>query len=116
MLFAELCPRRLLILQIGLDGFRMLQNESDGPVYLRQRADRRIRLQDRFRRISAAEVVDQDVEADTRAGYVVSAVATLDVWATRQIGHSGDSYSDFRVPYFRPVRPNLTSLRLPRLQ
>lgn len=45
----------------------MLQNEGDRSIHVRQGADRRIRLQNRFRRLVAPKIVNQNVEADASA-------------------------------------------------
>jgi len=47
----------------------MLQDESDSAIHLGQRANGRIRLENPFWRFAPSKVVNQDFEADARAGY-----------------------------------------------
>ena len=68
---------------------RIIQDESDCPVDLSQRANGGIGLQNRLRCLPAAEVVDEYIETDPRAGdVVVASVTEFDVLVARQSGHA----------------------------
>src|ERR1017187_9993079 len=78
----------------------MLQNKSDSPVYFCQRANGKIRLEYRFRRFPTAIGVDENVEADARADYVVVApIADLHIFVRWQTGHRLLAPTP-RIPYF----------------
>ena len=53
----DLFEHAILVLQIGLDLSRVLQNECDCAVDFRQRTDGRIGLENRLRRTSSPKII-----------------------------------------------------------
>lgn len=71
---SQLFPSSGLLLQVRIDLTWVFQDERNGSVDLGQRPDGRKGFEDLFRRASIAKLLDHDVKADTRAGYVIGTV------------------------------------------
>jgi hypothetical protein len=81
-----LFPHRFLFLQIGFDGFGMLQNVSDQLINPCEKTDGRKCVKKRFRRFPTPKSVNENVEMDSRANDVVLAITDLQNvrWAANQ--------------------------------
>src|ERR1022692_3613102 len=84
----DLFVATILIFEICLDFFWMLQDKRNCAVDLGQRSDRRVGIKDRFGRPPIPKIVCNHVKSNSGSGDVVSTVPSFHILVGR---HHGDS-------------------------
>ena len=58
----------------------VFEDEGDCAVHLRKGADRWVGFEDFLSRAAIAELLNHDVDADSRTGHIISAISDFNVW------------------------------------